>query len=46
MGNTDTSSFWSRVLARALAFVSLLGVVYASITRKRRSDRHSAPPSH
>ena len=38
------SSYLSHIKARIWAFASLLAVLFASITRKRRSDRHSSPP--
>ena len=38
------SSFWAGIAARTWAFVSLLAVVFSSITRKRRANRESTPP--
>src|SRR5262245_57377465 len=40
-GYTQT---WSRVSARVWAFFSMIAVLFASLTHKRRSNRHSAPP--
>jgi hypothetical protein len=37
-------SFWSRIWSRIWAFISLIGVAFASLTHKRRSNREAAPP--
>jgi hypothetical protein len=40
----ENASFWSRIRSRVWAFISLITVVFAAITRKRRSNREASPP--
>jgi hypothetical protein len=39
-----TTSFWSLIRSRTWAFVLLIAIAFASITRKRRSNRQASPP--
>ena len=39
-----TPSIFSRLRSRSWALLSLLAVIFAAITRKRRANRHSSPP--
>jgi hypothetical protein len=40
----ENASFGSRIWSRIWAFVSLISVAFAAITRKRRSNREASPP--
>ena len=44
LGNSAMSSYLSRFKARIWALFSSVAVLFSSLTHKRRSNRHSAPP--